>query len=151
MVANSEFTEQLRKRLLEQPEKILLRVVVASDFDRPVEFAAKSLIERADQLASFFVFPKERSVVLLLLPHSPELFLLQLGLVLKGYIPAILAWPTSRVDPEKYQRNLVHQLSHLPADQLITLPRLAENLAESLPYAVTGIHLESGDAFEKFF
>ena len=51
---------------------------------------------------------KERAVVLLLLPHSPELFLLQLGLVLKAHVPAILAWPTSRVDPEKYQRNLIH-------------------------------------------
>jgi fatty-acyl-CoA synthase len=146
-----EFTEHLRKRLLEQRGKILLRVVLAPEFDRPVEFTAESLVERAEQLASFFVLPKERSVVLLLLPHSPELFLLQLGLVLKGHIPAILAWPTSRIDPEKYQRNLVHQLTHLPADLLITLPRLSENLAGCLPYPASGMALENGASFEKFF
>ena len=148
---NADFCAQLRKRLLEHPERILLRVVVAPDFDPPVEFTAKALLERAEQLASSFALTKARSVVLLLLPHSPELFLLQLGLVLKGHIPAILAWPTSRVDPEKYQRNLVHQLSHLPADQLITLPRLSENLAGSLPYPTAGLPLVNGASFEKLF
>ncbi len=109
------------------------------------------MLERAEELASYFALPKDRAVVLLLLPHSPELFLLQLGLVLRGYLPAILAWPTSRIDAEKYQRNLIHQLSHLPADQLITLPRLAGNLAGSLPYRVAALQLESGAAFEKLF
>jgi fatty-acyl-CoA synthase len=151
VAANIEFTEQLRKQLLDQPEKILLRVVLAPDFDQPVEFTARSLIERAEQLASSFAVPKERSVVLLLLPHSPELFLLQLGLVLKGHIPAVLAWSTSRIDPEKYQRNLVHQLTHLPADLLITLPRLSENIAGSLPYPASGMALENGAYFEKLF
>jgi acyl-CoA synthetase (AMP-forming)/AMP-acid ligase II len=148
---NVEFCERLRDRLLTEPEKILLRVAVAPNFDNPVEFTGKMLLERAEQLASSFAFPKERSVVLLLLPHSPELFLLQLGLVLKGYIPGILAWPTSRVDPEKYQSNLVHQLSHLPADQLITLPRLAKNLRASLPYPATGLSIENSSAFENLF
>lgn len=109
------------------------------------------MLERAEELVSCCAPPRERAVVLLLLPHSPELFLLQLGLVLKGYIPAILAWPTSRIDPQKYQGNLVHQLNHLPADQLITLPRLAANLAGSLPYPVTAVAIETGAAFEKMF
>jgi acyl-CoA synthetase (AMP-forming)/AMP-acid ligase II len=55
------------------------------------------------------------------------------------------------VDAEKYQRNLVHQLSHLPADQLITLPRLAENLGGRVPCRVIGIHLENAAAFERIF
>ncbi len=151
MISASNFREQLRIRLLAQPEKILLRVVVSPNFDRPIEFSGRSILERAEQLAASFYFPKNRSVVLLLLPHSPELFLLQLGLVLQGHIPAILAWPTSRVDPEKYQRNLIHQLSHLPADQLLTLPRLAENLRASLPYPTAGLPLEDGAAFEDLF
>lgn len=151
MITRAEFCHKLREQLLVNAKKTLLRIVVAPEFDWPQEFTGEAMLERAEQLASSAAITKDRAVVLLLLPHSPELFLLQLGLVLKGYIPAILAWPTSRVDPEKYQRNLVHQLSHLPADQLITLPQLAENLAESVPYAVTGIHLENGAAFEKFF
>jgi acyl-CoA synthetase (AMP-forming)/AMP-acid ligase II len=148
---NAEFCEQLRKRLLAQPEKPLLRVAMAPDFDRPVEFTAKALLDRAEKLASSLGITKARSVVLLLLPHSPELFLLQLGLVLLGHIPAILAWPTSRVDAEKYQRNLVHQLCHLPADLLVTLPRLAENLTGSLPYPVCGVSVANGESFEKVF
>jgi fatty-acyl-CoA synthase len=151
VTTNAEFCERLRRRLLAQPEKTLLRVTVAPDFERPIEFTAKALLDRAEELASSFGITKERSVVLVLLPHSPELFLLQLGLVLKGHIPAILAWPTSRVDPEKYKCNLVHQLNHLPADLLITLPRLAENLAGSLPYPACGMSLANGASFEKIF
>ena len=71
---------------------------------------------------------------------------------MKGHVPAILAWPTSRVDPEKYQRNLVHQLSHLPADRLITLPRLAANLAESSAVSRYGLAASKiAQAFEKQF
>lgn len=151
MVTHFDFCRQLRQRLLANPEEILLRIVIPPEFDCPREFTAKDILERAERLASVCSSPKDRAVILLLLPHSPELFLLQLGLVLKGHVPAILAWPTSRIDPEKYQRNLVHQLSHLPADQLITLPRLAENLASSLPYPAKGFPLENGAAFEKLF
>jgi len=147
----AEFCRELQQRLLASGEKVLLRIVVGPEFDQPREFTGKALVERAEQLVSSYGLPKERAVVLLLLPHSAELFLLQLGLVLRGYIPAVLAWPTSRVDADKYQRNLVHQLSHLPADQLITLPRLAENLAESVPFEVTGTNLENAGGFERVF
>jgi fatty-acyl-CoA synthase len=148
---HTQFREQLRERLLVTKDKVLLRVVTAPDFDQPLEFTGVEILRRAEELVSSLGLSKERSVVLLLLPHSPELFLLQLGLVLKGHVPAILAWPTSRIDPEKYQRNLVHQLSNLPADRLITLPRLAENLGGILPYPATGLKLENGSAYEKIF
>lgn len=147
----SECCAQLRARLMAQREKVLLRVLEAPDFERPREFTGAELVACAEDLAGSLVLPNERSVVLLLLPHSPELFLLQLGLVLKGHIPAILAWPTTRVDPDKYQRNLVHQFSHLPADLLITLPRLAQNLATALPYPTGGMKLKNEAAFEKMF
>jgi fatty-acyl-CoA synthase len=151
MMTHNHFREQLQDRLLANQDKVLLRVVVAPDFNQPLEFTGSDILDRAAQLLSSLVLPKERSVVLLLLPHSPELFLVHLGLVLKGHVPAILAWPTSRVDPDKYQRNLVHQLSNLPVDQLITLPRLAENLGGSLPYRVAGLALDNGAAYEKLF
>lgn len=151
MTTHFEFTRQLRERLSSQGDKVLLRVVVAPDFEHPREYSGNAILELADQLASSFTLRRERSVVLLLLPHSLELFLLQLGLVLRGHIPAILAWPTSRIDPEKYQRNLAHQLRHLPAGQLITLPRLGQNLQGSLPYPVTGLPIENAAAFEKIF
>ena len=151
MSTHAEFTAQLRAQLLAHAEKVLLRIVVAPEFDNPREFTGRAILARAEELASTLVLPQPRSVVLLLLPHSPELFLLQLGLVLQGHIPAILAWPTSRIDPEKYQRNLVHQLNHLPADLLITLPRLAQNLQSGLPYPVAGLPLENASTFERLF
>ena len=150
MSARSELCRPLRETLLASSSRILLQVVVGPDFDKPLEFTGTSLLSQAESLASRFR-TRERGVVLLLLPHSAELFLLQLGLVLDGRIPGILAWPTSRVDPEKYQRNLVHQLGNLPVDLLVTLPRLAENLASSLPYPVAGLAIESAASFEKVF
>ena len=151
MTTHAEFSRQLRERLLANKDRVLLRVVSAPDFDEPLEFTGAALLSRAEELVSSLSLTNERSVVLLLLPHSPELFLLQLGLVLAGHVPAILAWPTSRIDPDKYQRNLIHQLSNLPANRLITLPRLAENLAGILPYSSTGLMLENGAAYEKIF
>ena len=151
LTSDVSFRRELQARLLGQGEKVLLRVVVSPDFERPVEFTGRAIVEGAADLVRSLTQLKERSVVLLLLPHSPELFLLHVGLVLEGHIPAILAWPTNRVDAEKYQRNLVHQLVHLPADRLVTLPELASNLAERLPYQVSGLQLEVGPDFEKPF
>jgi acyl-CoA synthetase (AMP-forming)/AMP-acid ligase II/acyl carrier protein len=71
--------------------------------------------------------------------------------MLQGRLPAILPWPTSRIDPEKYQRNLLHQLRHLPAAQLITLPRLAASLSPALPYAVTPCPIEGTTHHEAHF
>jgi len=148
--SRGELCQRLRETLSASRSKALLQVVVGPDFEKPIEFTGASLLTQAEGLASQFQ-TRERGVVLLLLPHSSELFLLQLGLVLAGRIPGILAWPTSRVDPEKYQRNLVHQLGNLPVDLLVTLPRLAENLASALPYPVVGLAIENASSFEKVF
>jgi fatty-acyl-CoA synthase len=146
-----EFCQELRDRIAAQGQQVVLRVAVSPEFETPVEFTGKEILRRADELASFFATSRKRSVVLVLLPHCPELFLLQLGLVLAGHVPAVLAWPTTRVDAEKYQRNLLHQLSHLPAGLLITLPNLAENIGGGLPYPACGIELENGAQFAKLF
>jgi acyl-CoA synthetase (AMP-forming)/AMP-acid ligase II len=151
VITPDEFRQELRAKLVANRNKVLLRVVVSPGFDRPLEFTGEDLLRKAEELVTGLNLGRERSVVLILLPHSPEIFLLQLGLVLKGHVPAILPWPTSRIDAEKYQRNLVHQLSHLPANLLITLSRLAENLEESLPYQVRGLTLENARVFEKLF
>jgi fatty-acyl-CoA synthase len=154
-MTRQQFCEQLRERLLSEPDKVLLRVAMAPQFETPLEFTGKLLLERAQSLAasvlSSLPAAPQRAVVLVLLPHSPELFLLQLGLVLRGCIPAILAWPTTRVDAEKYQRNLIHQVSQLPADALVTLPRLAQNLANTIPYPLAGLDVQNSSAFEKLF
>jgi fatty-acyl-CoA synthase len=151
MSDRSEFTQQLRRRIGSQGDRILLRIATSPGAAGPIEFSGRQILNEGAELSARYAIPRRAGVVLLLLPHSPELFLLQIGLVLRGYWPAILPWPTSRIDPEKYQRNLLHQLRELPADQLITLPRLAQNLAPGLAYPVTACPIENAAHFERAF
>jgi fatty-acyl-CoA synthase len=140
MIAN-EFRSELRRRLENDGDRVLLRIVISGS--SAVELTGNQILREALQLAQKFTQSRAGSVVLLLLPHSPELFLLHLGLVLTERIPAILPWPTNRIDPEKYQRNLVHQLGNLPADEIITLSTLAQNLSSALPYPVSACPMDS--------
>jgi len=142
------FRNHLREHLERNAGRTLLRIVVAGEIH---DFTGAAILRRSVELARHHLDTGASTVVLLLLPHSVELFLLHLGLILEGRIPAILAWPTSRVDPEKYQRNLLHQLRNLPAGQLITLPRLAHNMAPALPYKVTACRIEAAAPLEKAF
>jgi acyl-CoA synthetase (AMP-forming)/AMP-acid ligase II len=129
---------------------VLLRVVLASGAET-VEFTGAELLAKSVEIAERHVVAPESGVVLLLLPHSVELFLLHFGLILLGRLPAILAWPTTRTDPEKYQRNLLHQLRHLPAHQIVTVPRLVSNLSGSLAFPATPCAVRDIEQFEKAF
>jgi len=144
----SEFRSRFRQILVDNGARVVLRIVPCSGSE-PLELTGLELLRRAEALAEAYTSAEPGEAVLLLLPHSPELFLLHFGLVLRGCLPGILAWPTSRIDPEKYQRNLAHQLCHLPARQLITLPQLAANLRPGLPFTVTGCEIENASSFEK--
>jgi len=146
-----EFREKLRRTLLESSHRVLLRIVPSPAGNSSVELTGKDILDRSSALAERHAMPRTPSVVLLLLPHCPELFLLQIGLVLRGHLPAILPWPTRRMDVEKYQRNLLHQLQDLPADQLITIPKLAENLGAGLSYPVSSCAIENAAEFERSF
>jgi acyl-CoA synthetase (AMP-forming)/AMP-acid ligase II len=136
-VDGTEFRSELRSLLEQNRDTILLRIVLSPDLANPIELTGADILSRAEALAKRYAAASASEVVLLLLPHSLELFLLHLGLILNERLPAILPWPTTRIDPEKYQRNLLHQLRHLPASQIITLPLLANNLGPGLPYTAT--------------
>ena len=125
MTQGSGFRQQLRNHLEQHADRVLLRII---DNGKTLEFTGKEILATAESVANRYSQASPGSVVLILLPHSWELFLLHLGLVLTGRIPAILAWPTTRIDPEKYHRNLLHQLVHLPADEIVTVPKLALTL-----------------------
>jgi fatty-acyl-CoA synthase len=146
----AQFRQHLEQRLRGAPETILLRIVDAHGVAE--EFTGPEIVERGRALSSLYAGDSAAgSVVLILLPHSAELFLLHLGLVLTGHIPAILAWPTSRVDAEKYQRNLLHQLGNLPAERLITIPALAQNLTETLPYPAFSCEVPGSERWAEVF
>lgn len=144
------FRDQLRARLERSPDRVLLRIALSPT--QMTELNAREILEKSQAAAAkYAVNAPYGSVVLLLLPHSLELFLLQIGLVLSGRIPAVLAWPTSRVDPDKYRRNLIHQLESLPAERLITLPCLAETIADRLPYPSIPCEPDGAQRWEKIF
>jgi fatty-acyl-CoA synthase len=144
------FRDELRRRLEARRDQVVLRILVSSK-SLPVELTGGDILRRGNELAERYGQAPDSGVVLLLLPHSVELFLLHFGLILAGRLPAILAWPTSRIDPEKYQRNLLHQLRRLPAHQLITLPRLAANLAGGLHFPATACAIENAAQAEAAF
>src|SRR5690348_12925986 len=145
----TEFREELVRRLDANQTRTVLRIIT-SPFDTvPVELTGRDVIDKSLSLADRYVNAPGRSVVLLLIPHSVELFLLYIGTILRGRLPAILSWPTNRVDPEKYQRNLLHQLRNLPASQLITVPSLVPNLDTGLPYLVSPCPIGGIEYLEK--
>jgi fatty-acyl-CoA synthase len=136
--------------LRQYAERTLLTVLESPGAATARTYQGTDLLAAAD-LARDLNLPPESRVILLLLPHSPELFLLQIGLVLIGKIPAVLPWPTTRVDGEKYQRNLLYQLSNLPANHLITVPRLAENLRPLSGFGVTGFQVGNHASLDAMF
>ena len=131
-------------------DRVLLRVIGSPGAQAVHEFTGNHLLD-AEKRARLQPISDDSRIVLLLLPHSPELFLLQIGLTLCGKVPAVLPWPTTRVDGPKYQRNLLHQLNQLPADHLITLPRLAKNLQPGVGFPVSECQLANGCRFEAMF
>lgn len=145
----SEFRRALESRL--NTDQILLRIVIPPKLLDPQELSGREILARARELVEQYAPPDAGKVVLLLLPHSLELFLIHLGLVLEGYVPAILPWPTTRVDAEKYQRNLLYQLQALPASCLVSTPRLAENLAVGLPYPVAACPVANAAQYDRMF
>ena len=151
LMTADEFRIQLRSRLESVSDQVVLRVLVSEREHSFLELHGTDLLARSIDLAEKYCQVPPSGVVLLLLPHSAELFLLHLGLVLIGRLPAILAWPTNRIDPEKYQHNILHQLRNLPAAQLLTLPRLAQNLNPGMPFIVTECPINEYQKFESIF
>src|SRR6266478_5649345 len=129
----------------------LLRVAICPDLRSPVELTGVEIASRGRELVTGHVRAAPGGVVLLLLPHATELFLLHLGLVLEGYRPAILPWPSTRVDADKYQRNLLHQLRVLEASCLVTIPQLARNLGPGLPYPAVAYPIENVTHYDQIF
>src|SRR5436190_24163637 len=103
-MTSASFRNHLREHLERHGDRTLLRIAIAGEI---LDLTGEAILQRSVELARRYQDAPEAGVVLLLLPHSVELFLLHLGLILDGRVPAILAWPTSRVDPRKYQQNLL--------------------------------------------
>ena len=91
------FDMPLIELLRQASDRVLLRVVDSPGARVVHQFTGKDLLE-SQATARLQPIAKDSRIVLLLLPHCPELFLLQIGLTLSGKVPAILPWPTTQVD-----------------------------------------------------
>src|SRR5262245_60790394 len=85
----------LNESLQQAADRVLLRVVDSPGARVVHEFTGKHLLE-SEAIARLQPISGDSRIILLLLPHSPELFLLQIGLTLCGKVPAVLPWPTTR-------------------------------------------------------
>lgn len=66
------------------------------------------------------------SVVVLVLPTSPELIAAYFGTVLAGGVPAMLSTPSNRIsDPRTFTGRVAHVVSNSSAHSLICLPEVA--------------------------
>jgi fatty-acyl-CoA synthase len=137
----ASFIESCRQRWAVAPSSACLRLYVAGSV---LTIAYADLEAECARALTRFDRGRPGETTLVLLPHSAELFLLQIGLVLHGRCPAILPWPTTRTDPCKYLGNLSTQIRDLPVDRLITIPELAHSLDGVLPYAVESCPLSAG-------
>ncbi len=74
--------------------------------------------------------PGER--VALLMPHTDRLVALFFGVILRGAVPSIIAWPTAKMDPAKYRRNVHAVVSRLGAQWIVTEHTMAAELGASI-------------------
>ena len=70
--------------------------------------------------------------IALLMPHSERLVVSFFGALYAGMIPSVVAWPTSKMDPAKYRRNLLSVVGSLRADWLVTESSMADQLGSVL-------------------
>jgi acyl-CoA synthetase (AMP-forming)/AMP-acid ligase II len=70
--------------------------------------------------------------VALLMPHAEPLVTTFFSALYAGLVPSIVAWPTSRMDPDKYRRNVDAVVANLKADWLVTEAAAAQQLGSHL-------------------
>src|SRR5271167_4200089 len=83
-ITSAQFRSRLLRRLESASDRVLLRILVSGREGNLVEFTGPELCARSIELARSYCQAPPSGVVLLMLPHSTELFLLHLGLILMG-------------------------------------------------------------------
>ncbi|CAN5925503.1 hypothetical protein BH11MYX4_BH11MYX4_64150 [soil metagenome] len=113
------------------------RVLYHMRIGAPAEHRALTLreardlaIARASALHALGCRRGER--IALLIPPSERLITTFLGCLYMGLVPSILAWPTAKIDPSKYQRNVTGIMRGLAADWLLTQDLAAEALGAAV-------------------
>jgi fatty-acyl-CoA synthase len=110
------------------PEQLYVRCVQPGGRDERVTY--RRLIERGSQLAAATAALGARpgDVVIVVLPHSPDLFCAFFGAILGGQVPAILSVPSFKLDAAYYRREIEGLLRRIEAAVLVTDAETAARL-----------------------
>ncbi|MFA6146793.1 MAG: AMP-binding protein [bacterium] len=124
--------ETLRGVILEHyrkhPERLYARCILPDG--EVVSITYGGLVSRGSQFAlEFRQFSAEPGdIVVIILPHSPDLFCAFIGAVLGGQVPSILAVPSFKLNPTHYREELQALLGRIDARVLVTDSATASHL-----------------------
>ena len=102
-----------------EPDRVFVRCVLP-DGERSLTY--RELIERGSGIASGLraAGVPPRAIVLLVLPHSTDLYAAFFGAVVAGLVPSVLAVPSFKLDPVRYREELQALAAHIEAAALVT-------------------------------
>jgi acyl-CoA synthetase (AMP-forming)/AMP-acid ligase II len=116
--------ETLKEVVLEhyrrEPERLYVRCLMPDGAVAPVTYA--DLVARGSQFAAGLAARGARKgdIVIVILPHSPDLFCAFFGAVLGGQVPTILAPPSFKLNREHYREELEALLRRIDARVVVT-------------------------------
>jgi len=98
--------------------------------DREARVTYGTLVERGSQLAAAAAALGTRrgDVVIVVLPHSADLFCAFFGAIIGGQVPAILSVPSFKLDAAYYRREIEGLLGRIEATVLVTDAETAARL-----------------------
>ncbi len=119
--------ERLRAVGADDPARVAFTFVHA-DCEAPVDYA--TLMDRAARYGTFLRHAGTRpgDVVLIILQHDQHLLYAFFGAMLVGGRPAILAYPTPKLDPQRWAAAAASLIQNTSAKLLITYGALADRL-----------------------
>jgi len=103
-----------------EPERLYVRCLMPDGAVAPVTYG--DLVARGSQFAAALEARGARKgdIVIVILPHSPDLFCAFFGAVLGGQVPSILAPPSFKLNREHYREELEALLRRIDARVVVT-------------------------------
>ncbi len=110
------------------PDRLFVRCLLPDGVVRCVSYA--DLVARGSQFASEFrrLGAGVGGIVVVILPHSADLFCGFFGAVLGGQVPSILAVPSFKLNPDHYRNELRALLERIGARVMLTDSATASHL-----------------------
>jgi acyl-CoA synthetase (AMP-forming)/AMP-acid ligase II len=131
------------------PEKVFARLLYAQGRDRTILYG--ELLQNAGRYADFFHARgvKKGDVVILILPHGPDLLYSFVGAMLYGAIPSIFASPSPKISAEEYGKTLPLLLEVCGTRFVVASPDLAQTI-KAVGAGLGEIEILEADGYLKY-